>query len=235
MSAILVGVRVSVKEKLCKHLRRCRDANVRVRYLILINLLNHRSAYQTADVLGVHNTTVYRVVRRFRERGECALGDAREDNGETKLDEHSLEVLHRVVRGTLQQYGWRRPTWTRELLVETLVRQTGVRIHVATMSRALALLQARRGLPLGKSHENQAVERDSAPVGEFAARPEGVLRGRSGYPPQPEDRFGLDGARSAKGSRDTGEEREALLGRGVGCAERATGVGRGRAEDQCAV
>jgi transposase len=147
MSAILVGVRFSVKEKLCKHLRRCRDAGVRVRYLIIINLLNGRSAYQTADVLGVHNTTVYRVVRRFRERGECALWDAREDNGETKLDEQYLEVLYRVVRGTPQQYGWRRPTWTRELLVETLVRQTGVRIHVATMSRALALLQARRGRP----------------------------------------------------------------------------------------
>src|SRR5207248_684623 len=39
------------------------------------------------------------------------------------------------------------PTWTRELLVETLARQTGVRVHVATMSRALALIHARRGRP----------------------------------------------------------------------------------------
>jgi transposase len=147
MSVILVAVRFSVKEKLCKHLRRCRDAGVRVRYLIIINLLSGRSAYSTADVLGVHNTTVYRVARRFRERGEWALWDAREDNGETKLDEQFLEVLSRVVRGTPPQYGWRRPTWTRELLVETLVRQTGVRVHVATMSRALALIQARRGRP----------------------------------------------------------------------------------------
>jgi transposase len=147
MSAILVAVRFSVKEKLCKHLRRCRDAGVRVRYLIIINLLNGLSAYQAADVLGVHNTTVYRVARRFRERGEWALWDAREDNGETKLDKPFLEVLSRVVRATPPQYGWRRPTWTRELLVETLVRQTGVRVHVATMSRALALIQARRGRP----------------------------------------------------------------------------------------
>ena len=147
MCAILGWVRYSVKEALCKHLRRCVDAAVRIRYLIVINLLNGRSARHIAEILGVHNTTVYRVAGRFRARGEWALWDAREDNGETKVDEPFLAVLHRVVRATPTQYGWRRPTWTRELLVETLVRQTGVRVHVTTMSRALALVQARRGRP----------------------------------------------------------------------------------------
>ena len=46
--------------------RRCRLAGVRIRYLIVVNLLSGRSAYQTAGVLGVHNTTVYRVARRFK-------------------------------------------------------------------------------------------------------------------------------------------------------------------------
>ena len=147
MASILPGVRFSVKDKPCKQLRRCRDAGTRIRYLIVINLLSGRSAYQTAEVLGMHNTTVYRVARRFREHGEWALWDAREDNGQTKLDEGYLSVLYRVVRGTPREYGWRRPTWTRELLIETLVRQTGVRVHVTTMSRALALVQARRGRP----------------------------------------------------------------------------------------
>jgi transposase len=58
-----------------------------------------------------------------------------------------LAKLYRVVRGTPDQYGWRRPTWTRELLVETMVRLTAIRVHVATMSRALALIKARRGRP----------------------------------------------------------------------------------------
>jgi transposase len=147
MSSILAGVRFSVKEKLCKQLRRCHNAGVRVRYLIIINLLNRRTARQTAEVLGVHNTTVYRVARRFRADGEWSLWDAREDNGQTKLDEHFLTVVYWVVRATPQQYGWRRPTWTRELLVETLVRETGIRVHVTTMSRALALVNARRGRP----------------------------------------------------------------------------------------
>jgi transposase len=147
MIAILAGVRFSVKVKLCKQLRRCRNAGVRIRYLIIINLLNGRSARQAAEVLGVHNTTVYRVARNFRARGEWGLWDAREDNGQTKLDEDFLTVLYRVVRASPQQYGWRRPTWTRELLVATLVRETGIRVHVTTMSRALALVQARRGRP----------------------------------------------------------------------------------------
>jgi transposase len=147
MLSILTEVRFSVKEKLCKGLRRCHNAGVRVRYLIIINLLNGRSARQTAEVLGVHNTTVYRVARRFSANSEWSLWDGREDNGQTKLDDHFLSVLYCVVRATPQHYGWRRPTWTRELLVETLVRETGVRVHVTTMSRALSLVKARRGRP----------------------------------------------------------------------------------------
>jgi len=147
MIAILAGVGFAVKEKLCEHLRRCRAADVRVRYLMIINLLNGRSARQTAEVLGVHNTTVYRVAHRFHARGEWGLWDAREDNGQTKLDEDFLAVLGHVVRGTPAQYGWRRPTWTREMLVKTMTQRTGVRIHVATMSRALALIRARRANP----------------------------------------------------------------------------------------
>jgi len=147
MVSILGYVPFAVKDKLSRNLQRCREADVRVRYLIVINLLNGRSAYQTAVVLGRHNTTVYRVARRFRTHGEWGLWDARVDNGATKLDERYLATLHHVVRGTPQRYGWRRPTWTRELLIETLVRLTGQRIHVTTMSRALALVQARRGRP----------------------------------------------------------------------------------------
>lgn len=147
MCSILVGIRWSVKEKLCRQLRCCRQADVRVRYLIVLNLLNGRSARETAEILGVHNTTVYRVARRFRDGGPWRLWDAREDNGQTKLDEHYLNTLHRMVRQTPRQYGWRRPTWTRELLVETMVRATGVRVHVTTMSHALALVKARRGRP----------------------------------------------------------------------------------------
>jgi transposase len=147
MSVIVPPLKWSVKEKMKKRFRRCRSAAVRIRYLIIFNLWHGRGAYDTADLLDVHNTTVYRVVRRFRERGEVSLWDRREDNGEPKLTEEYLGMLQEVVRSTPVDHGWRRPTWTCELLVETLVRKTGVRIHPDTMSRALALIKARRGRP----------------------------------------------------------------------------------------
>jgi transposase len=147
MKKIVLKVRYSVKERLCKSLRHCRNPLVKVHYLIILNIISGRSARQTAEVLKVHNTTVYHVVERFRAYGEAGLYDGRADNGEDKLDENYLSRLHRVVRKTPLAYGWRRPTWTRELLIETMVRLTGIRIHVTTMSRALATIGARRGRP----------------------------------------------------------------------------------------
>jgi transposase len=147
MTCILPYYPPTVKERLLKQLRRCRDAKLHQRYLIVINLLHGWGAYDTAERLNVHNTTVYRVAKRFRELGDAGLLDAREDNGEVKLDERFLVLLDKVVRSTPEKYGWPRPTWTRELLVGTLFRQTGIRIHPATMSRALALIKARRGRP----------------------------------------------------------------------------------------
>jgi transposase len=147
MPSIVLSVRYAVKERLLKNLRRCRKAEVRQRYLIVINVINGRSARATAAVLQIHNTTVYRVVDRFRAYGEAGLADGRADNGADKLSEEYLRQLNRVVRATPQDYGWRRPTWTRELLIETMVKLTGIRIHVTTMSRALAQIKARRGRP----------------------------------------------------------------------------------------
>jgi transposase len=147
MAGVVLKVGYFVKQRLLKNLRQCRCAAVKQRYLIIVNVVSGRSARKTAEVLQIHNTTVYRVVARFRQYGEAGLHDGRADNGMDKLSEGYLAKLYEVVRGTPDQYGWRRPTWTRELLVETLVRLTGVRLHVATMSRALALIQARRGRP----------------------------------------------------------------------------------------
>jgi transposase len=137
----------SVKEKMKRRFRACRDAGVRIRYLMIFNLWNGRSAREAARVLNMCNTTVYRVAKRYREYGEASLWDAREHNGKRKLDADFLGLLDEVVRSKPSDYGWRRPTWTRELLVLTMARKTGIRIHPATMSRALAQIDARRGRP----------------------------------------------------------------------------------------
>lgn len=42
----------------------------KMRYLVVINLANYRSASETVEVLGVSRSNVYEVARRFREQGE---------------------------------------------------------------------------------------------------------------------------------------------------------------------
>ena len=51
MSTIVPKLRFFVKQRLLKELRRCRSAGLRVRYLIVLNLSNGRSAYETDAVL----------------------------------------------------------------------------------------------------------------------------------------------------------------------------------------
>ena len=147
MDGIVPCVRHSVKERLYKHLAESRDGRLRTRYLIVVNLLHGRSVQDTAAACQAGRSTVYSVAKRFREYGEVGLLDRREDNGLEKLDEAYLAILYEVVRSNPEGHRWRRPTWTREMLVETMRRKTGVRIHVTTMSRALKQIHARRGKP----------------------------------------------------------------------------------------
>jgi transposase len=147
MTSIVSQVPWTVKQKMKKRFQKCRVAAVRIRYLVVFNLWNGRRVREIEAILNIHNTTIYRIAGRFRDLGEASLWDGREDNGTEKLSEHYLATLDRVVRSCPLDHGWPRPTWTRELLVETLAKKLGVRIHAATMSRALALIKARRGRP----------------------------------------------------------------------------------------
>ena len=147
MSRIVFKLRFTVKQRLLKLLRKCREAACKIKILLLISVSNGRTPQQAADTFRVHRATVYRLLRRFPRDGEDALVDRRRTRGPRKLTDRFLEARHRAVRGRPPDFGWRRPTWTRELLVRTLSRQTGIRIHVATMSRALQRIRARRGRP----------------------------------------------------------------------------------------
>lgn len=135
------------KRRLLRQIRKCKDAKLKTRYQIVLNWMDSRTVADTAQALGVAESTVRRVIARFREFGEAGLVDRREDNGERKLDEAYLAILYKVVASSPEDHGWRRPTWTREMLVKTMYRETGVRINVGTMSRALQAIGARRGRP----------------------------------------------------------------------------------------
>ena len=124
-----------------------RDAGTRLRYLAVAGWAQGKACRPVAQSLGVSPPTVSRAVRRYREHGEAGLVDRRCENGGRKLDEDVLAALGGVLVGRASDHGWPRPTWTRELLVATLRDETGTRVGLSTMSRALRTLGARRGRP----------------------------------------------------------------------------------------
>lgn len=147
MDGIVICLGKSRNRRFKKKARTAGDPKLAKRYLMIVNLDEGRSVADTARALSVAESTVRRVRRRFTEHGEAGLVDRREENGETKLSEQFLATLYEVAAGSPQDYGFLRPTWTREMLVITLHQEAGVRIHVSTMSRALKIIGARRGRP----------------------------------------------------------------------------------------
>lgn len=147
MEGIIPELGQRAKQRLIEQMRGCRNAKLKIRCLIIINLSEGISVTETSRRLKTARSTVYRVAARFREAGQAGLIDRREENGERKLDEPTLAALHELVESSPQDHGWKRPTWTREMLTASLRRKTGVELHVSTMSKALKTIGARRGRP----------------------------------------------------------------------------------------
>ncbi len=127
---------------------RARDADFRIRCKIVLNLARGRSPATLQQVLGCCLSQVYRIAARFVEQGEAGLADRREDNGEVKVDDaYRAELVRLVGEDSPQDHGYRRPTWTQELLILVLERRTQVRISQSRMSRLLQELGIRLGMP----------------------------------------------------------------------------------------
>ncbi|WP_338270582.1 helix-turn-helix domain-containing protein [Corallococcus caeni] len=106
-----------------------------------------QSRAQAARELLCAPSTVVSAVQRYQESGRVGLLDWRAQNGRRKVNERFRQTLRRVLKGTPQQSGWRRTTWTRELLVREVERRGRVRVSPATMGRALASVGALRRRP----------------------------------------------------------------------------------------
>lgn len=144
---IVIRISRQRKRALTRRAGKVRDAALRIRYLVIIGLAEGETSVTLAAQLKVARSTVSRRAARFLEEGEPGLRDRRANNGQLKADETVEWWLRRMLRKTPRYFGWRRPTWTRELLVETLYQELGVRLSVWTVGRALRRLRARRGRP----------------------------------------------------------------------------------------
>ena len=140
-----------MREKLRRVAKRCRDADTRTRYLVVLRAGEGWSGKRIGKALGCSTSTVSRTLGRWEAYGQAGLLDRREDNGQAKADESYVATVRWILAGTPQDFFHRRPTWTRALLIETAARYTGVTVSKTTMGRVLATLKARRGRakPLG--------------------------------------------------------------------------------------
>jgi len=123
------------------------DAGLRGRCKVILSLVRGNSPTTVARGGQGSLSQVYRAARRFIDDGLSGLADRREDNGEAKVNEEYEAALFEVVGKSPQNYGYRRPTWTQELLVLVLAKETGIRISCTTMSRVLKRLRIRLGRP----------------------------------------------------------------------------------------
>jgi len=127
--------------------RGAQDAGLRLRCKIIVALIQGN---RPADVIRSGMTSssqVYEVMHRFVDEGLLGLADRREDNGEPKVTEEYEVELFTVVAGSPRKHGYRRPTWTQELLILVLQKRTGIRISRTTMCRLLKRLRIRLGRP----------------------------------------------------------------------------------------
>ncbi len=104
---------------------------------------------------------VYRVAGRFLTGGPAGLADRREDNGQPKITPAYRAELLRLVEGSPREFGYRRPTWTQELLARVLAERVEVAISAAAMSRLLGRLGVglRRPKPVVKCPWKEARRR----------------------------------------------------------------------------
>lgn len=114
---------------------------------VLATATSGRAVGEIADVFSCARSHVYRTLARFEADGWLGLLDGRRDNGRRKVDPSFRAVVRSLLDQSPREYGYLRPTWTRELLVLVSEEQTGIRVGLSAMSRVLRQIGARRGRP----------------------------------------------------------------------------------------
>ena len=218
---------------------RASDAVMRCRCKIILSLVQGKAPTMIAQGGLCAKSQVYRVADRFIEHGLVGLADRREDNGENKVtDAYGMELL-RLIEGSPQEHGYRRPTWTQELLVLVLAERTGIRVSVTTMCRLLRQLGVRLNrpkptvnCPWPRSRRTRRLRAIQRLVDNLASGRGRSVPRRSRHSPQSQDWARLDAGRKAEVRPHSGMQREALPRRRSQSPNRQAHMGRRRPEEQ---
>jgi transposase len=136
-----------VKRRLERTVKKTKEAELRDRCRIILLYHEGHGCQTIAEKVGRVPATVVRVANRFLAEGEDGLEDRRKENGIPKVDPDLLEALLVILGTSPQDYGYLRPTWTRELLAKVLEEKTRVLVSSRTVGRMLLRLHARWGRP----------------------------------------------------------------------------------------
>jgi transposase len=128
-------------------LARSAPGGIRCRAKVILGLVQGKSPSDLRHSGLCSTSQVYRVANRFVEQGPPGLADRREDNGAAKAtEEYEWQLLIAVAKQP-KDYGFRRPTWTQELLMIALEKVTKIKVSCTTISRLLKRNKARLGRP----------------------------------------------------------------------------------------
>jgi transposase len=127
--------------------RRSGDAYTALRFQAVARLGMGHTTPRVASELDVATSTVVSAGNRFVTGGVDGLYDRRRGNGKRKADERFDRVVVRLLSRSPQDFGWQRPTWTRELLCQQMQLEGFAFVAVCTMGRALCRIGARLGSP----------------------------------------------------------------------------------------
>lgn len=127
--------------------RKSGDPAAMLRFLAIVRLGLGHSTGQVAASLELARSTVVKAAARYLARGVDGLYDARRSNGTAKVDAAFAVRVAELLLRTTEDFGWSRPTWTRELLCLEMKREGYAEVAVCTMGRVLAGIGARLGMP----------------------------------------------------------------------------------------
>jgi hypothetical protein len=116
---------------------RAKDPSMRCHCKVVLALVRGKTPTMITEGGLCAKSQVYRIAGRFLAGGLAGRADRREDNGRPKITPAYQAELLRLVDRSPQEFGYRRPTWTQELLILVLAERAEVVVGAATMSRLL--------------------------------------------------------------------------------------------------
>lgn len=147
MERIRVCLSPAQRAEIESMMRRTRSRIEAVRCRIVLLLDRDDSVVEIESKVGCARATVYRTFYRFEDVGMDGLIDGRSCRPAPKATAEVRRQLTDYLDSAPTAFGWRRPTWTRELLALQLEHDTGVTLCPAYISEVLRQEKCRRGRP----------------------------------------------------------------------------------------